>query len=247
MEPLWRRHGDLGSSCLDSVTFHCQYCVMPDDERYSLTELADLAGVTPRTVRYYLAQGLLPAVGQTGPGSKYDAGHLARLRVIRRLQAEHLPLAEIRRRLDTLDDGEIRELVDAGELTPPPDTALEYLRTVLGGPPNVRPSHPAAAAPAPAPSVGTVGRRPMSLPSMAPPRDPITEVLPDYSSQAPAVALAPAPAETGVRPGDRSQWERIVLAPDVELHIRRPLPRAQNKQVDRLVTIARELLEEDRP
>ena len=27
-------------------------------------------------------------------------------------------------------------------------------------------------------------------------------------------------------PGDRSQWERIVLATDVELHIRRPLSRA---------------------
>ena len=124
-----------GSNCLDSGTLHCQYTAMPDDDRYSLTELADLAGVTPRTVRYYLAQGLLPAVGQSGPGSKYDAGHLARLRVIRRLQAEHLPLAEIRRRLETLDDGEIRELVDAGEPPPPTDTALEYLRTVLAGPP----------------------------------------------------------------------------------------------------------------
>ena len=59
------------------------------------------------TVRYYLAQGLLPAVGQTGPGSKYTDGHLARLRVIRRLQAEHLPLAEIRRRLETLDAGDV--------------------------------------------------------------------------------------------------------------------------------------------
>ena len=87
----------------------------------------------------------------------------------------------------------------------------------------------------------------MSLPSVAPARDPIAEVLPDHSSQAPVAAPAPtAPAETTVRPGDRSQWERIVLAPDIELHIRRPLPRAQNKQVDRLVTIARELLEEDR-
>ena len=129
---------------------------MPDDERYSLTELADLAGVTPRTVRYYLAQGLLPAVGQTGPGSKYDDGHLARLRVIRRLQAEHLPLAEIRRRLETLDDEEIRELVDAGEPPPPTDTALEYLRTVLGGPPAVQPSVRPASAPSTAP--GFVGR-----------------------------------------------------------------------------------------
>ena len=43
---------------------------MPDDERYSLTELADLAGVTPRTVRYYLAQGLLPAVGPDRAGQQ---------------------------------------------------------------------------------------------------------------------------------------------------------------------------------
>jgi hypothetical protein len=94
----------------------------------------------------------------------------------------------------------------------------------------------------------------MSLPSVAPARDPIAEVVPNFGSQAPvvapamtpAIAPAPTPAETAVRPGDRSQWERIVLAPDIELHIRRPLPRAQNKQVDRLVTIARELLEEDR-
>jgi hypothetical protein len=52
-------------------------------------------------------------------------------------------------------------------------------------------------------------------------------------------ASAPAPAP------DRSQWERVSLAPDVELHIRRPLTRQQNKRVDRLIAIGRELLEED--
>ena len=168
---------------------------MSDDERYSLTELADLAGVTPRTVRYYLAQGLLPAVGQSGPGSKYDDGHLARLRVIRRLQAEHLPLAEIRRRLETLDDGEIRELADAGEPPPPTDTALEYLRTVLGGPPVIRPSSlPVVAS---APSAGIVARR--SMPMYAAASDSIAEgVVPDYGP--PALAAAPAPAP-GPAPG----------------------------------------------
>ena len=60
--------------CIDSRTWQWQHKGMSDPSRHSLTELADLAGVTPRTVRYYLAQGLLPAVGQTGPGSKYDAG-----------------------------------------------------------------------------------------------------------------------------------------------------------------------------
>ena len=210
---------------------------MPDDERYSLTELADLAGVTPRTVRYYLAQGLLPAIGQTGPGSKYDDGHLARLRLIRRLQADHLPLAEIRRNLEGLDDAAIRALVGAGEPPPPPDSALEYLRMVLDGASAARPvPRPALHSPTPA-LPGMVADRPAYAPSTA-----------SRAMEAPFDA-SPAPMLAGpsVRPSDRSQWERIVLVPDIELHIRRPLPRAQNKQVDRLVTIARELLEEDRP
>ncbi len=57
--------------------------------------------------------------------------------------------------------------------------------------------------------------------------------------------LAAEPARPATPPGERSQWERIVLAPEIELHVRRPLSRTQNKQVDRLLAIARELLEED--
>jgi DNA-binding transcriptional MerR regulator len=181
---------------------------MPDDERYSLTELADLGGVTPRTVRYYLGQGLLPPVGPSGPGSKYDDGHLARLRLIRRLQAEHLPLAEIRRRLETLDDEAIRALAGEADPSPPAETALDYLRSVLG---DASPSRSIARAVA--------------------------------ESGGPPYATAPAPTPAP----EHSQWERILLAPGIELHIRRPLTRGQNKRVDRLVTIARELFEEDRP
>src|SRR6476646_7155502 len=131
-ERSWSRCGGGMATCcsfhLDSDTLHWQDNAMPDDARYSLNELADLAGVTPRTVRYYLAQGLLPAVGQSGPGAKYDDRHLARLRLIRRLQNEHLPLAEIRRRLDGLGEDEIRELAGTTGPEPPSDSALEYLR-----------------------------------------------------------------------------------------------------------------------
>jgi DNA-binding transcriptional MerR regulator len=211
---------------------------MSNADRYSLTELADLAGVTPRTVRYYLAQGLLPATGQSGPGSKYDDGHLARLRLIRRLQAEHLPLAEIRRRLDDLGDDEIRELAGTGDPEPPADSALDYLRTVLGGP---------AARPALA--------RPRLNVSVPPPLRPsmsmgLAEAAVSIPAAAPAAESVPPAADERQVPSapaiERSQWDRITLAPDIELHIRRPLVRAQQKQVDRLVTIARELLEEDR-
>ena len=198
---------------------------MPEDATYSITELADLAGVTPRTIRYYLAQGLLPSAGQTGPGTRYGTSHLARLRVIRGLQAEHLPLAEIRRRLADLDDDEIVALAEQDQPTPPPDSALDYVRSILRE--------------TPAPYGPSMQR---ALHSMAPP------MAPPISASVPA----PTPAErlgeshhSTAKPGERSQWERIVLATDVELHIRRPLGRTQNKRVDRLVTIARELLEED--
>ena len=186
---------------------------MPDDDRHSLTELADLAGVTPRTIRYYLGQGLLPSVGQSGPGVRYGPGHLARLRVIRRLQVEHLPLAEIRRRIEALDDEAILELAGSEAAAPPMGSALDYLRSVLGG-----------------------GESGANL-------DGGTQ----RSGQTSGPALRAGSAALAASPPERSQWERIVLSPDVELHLRRPLSRSQNKQVDRLLTIARELLEEDQP
>jgi DNA-binding transcriptional MerR regulator len=199
--------------------------------RFSLTELADLAGVTPRTVRFYLSQGLLPSPGATGPGVKYGEDHLDRLRLIRRLQREHLPLAEIRSRLSGLDAEEIALLAEAVlpaddasvAAADPTDTALDYVRRLLQ------------------PPEGTASLL-KRLPMVAEPPAPA------YSS-APAVSSAPADASAPWVPApppiERSQWERVVLTPDIELHVRRPLSRPQSRKVDRLVSIARELLEED--
>ena len=149
-----------------------------------LTELADRAGVSIRTVRYYIQQGLLPKPEARGPGAHYKEEHLDRLLLIKRLQREHLPLAEIRRVLEA----------SPGE-APAPRTARDYIRSVLGEP---------------------------AAPSFAPPADD------------------PPP------PSTRSQWERVTLAPDIELHIRRPLSRVVNRQVGRLLDVARDIFEEDR-
>ena len=199
-----------------------------DAPRYSLTELADLAGVTPRTVRYYMSQGLLPSSGSSGPGAKYDDAHLARLLLVRKLQREHLPLAEIRQRLAGLDDAAIAILADQPpEVADPQDSALDYIRRVLG-PPQASLKRRAAIWERPAVSY-PLAVEPTQPQPMAPARSPIT------------LGVEPAPG----RSFERSQWERIPLAPDIELHVRRPLPRPLSKQVDRLVSIARDLLEED--
>jgi DNA-binding transcriptional MerR regulator len=180
--------------------------------QYSLADLCDLADVTPRTVRYYIAQGLLRSPSGAGPSSRYDDGHLNRLRLIRRLQREHLPLSEIRNRLAAVSDEEAEAI--AREPAPVVDSASDYIARVLAsrGMPN---------RPTPPPSVQVAALR-------APP--------------APA-ARSTAPAEEA--PPARSQWERIALDPDIEVHIRRPLSRDRNRLVDRLLQAARAILKEE--
>src|SRR3954453_14712125 len=91
---------------------------MPDDP-YSLAALARLADVTPRTIRYYLAQGLLPAAEAAGPATRYSEAHLDRLRLIPRLQREARPVARIRARLEQMGDEAIAAAVHGSE---PPES-----------------------------------------------------------------------------------------------------------------------------
>jgi DNA-binding transcriptional MerR regulator len=235
---------------------------MPTENEYSLADLADLVGVTPRTVRYYVAQGLLPSPGQVGPGARYTEGHLDRLRLIRRLQREHLPLAEIRARLEPLDDDAVADLLDEEPTAPAEGSAIDYIRTLLAKPagtergePAGSPLPPGAAAAAPSLPPGRASLSPPEASGPAPSLlrrasfDRIAEVDEGLSPPPEPPPNKPPPKSPFKPPpqpvADRSQWDRVALTPDIELHVRRPLSRLQNKQVDRLIAIARELLEGD--
>jgi Ca-activated chloride channel family protein len=63
---------------------------------FSIGELADRAGVTPRTIRYYVELGLLPPPAGTGNRATYGPEHLDRLMTIKKLQMRRLSLDEIR-------------------------------------------------------------------------------------------------------------------------------------------------------
>ena len=196
---------------------------MTPDEPLDLAELSARADVSPRTIRYYIQQGLLPSPEARGPGAHYGPEHLDRLNLIRQLQREHLPLAEIRRRIESLSPDEIRRLL---EQTPKrsPTAAKDYIRAVLNEGPaaSVHPS--VAQAKEELFARHFVKRAPMPMGDPEPPTSPST------------------PTKT-----TRSQWDRITLAPDVELHIRRPLAREQNRQVERLLEAARAIYEENKP
>ena len=236
---------------------------MPDDP-YSLADLARLADVTTRTIRYYVAQGLLPSPEAAGPATRYGEGHLARLRLIKRLQREHLPLAEIRGRLERMGDEEVQAVLDVTDsVVPEPsqsgEDTLSYVRALMAksgvSPRNHERATESGAAYAAAPPVpvraipGAAALHALKAPTGAPPAgffmDPQVDLRHETLADG-AGPAAPSPdSSSRYAAGDRSTWERLVLSPDVELHVRRPLDRAANKRVDQLTRIARELFGEE--
>lgn len=79
---------------------------------YSVDELTAAAGVSVRTLRYYIAEGLLEGPRTRGKSARYTPEHLWRLLLIRQLSGQHVPLAQIRERLNRLSHSEVRRLVE---------------------------------------------------------------------------------------------------------------------------------------
>jgi DNA-binding transcriptional MerR regulator len=188
---------------------------------YDLYDLAERAGVPPRTIRYYIQEGLLPSPGQVGPGVKYSTGYLARLRLIRRLQRDRLPLAEIRKRLLTMDDDAVEAVLQEPE--PAMSSAADYVRAVMGSPGRK-------------PTTGGRSPRMAAVPSGAVLR---SEPAPLGSVQEPRFSPSIH------KPRERSQWERLALSDDFELHIRRPLSRDANRRLERLLEQARRIFQDE--
>jgi len=260
-------------------------------ESYELHELARAAGVTPRTVRYYIQQGLVASPGQRGPGSRYDAIALVRIKIIRRWQRVHLPLAEIRRRLEGMSDEEARETLDRLESSPsggggselderdePSDElggdeapggaggakALSYLRRLLDRDEETR-GRNREAPPALPPLPASSGLADFLF---AQPSAPLPEVPPEGEESTPMANVGGTPSSAPTRHPERAEyeqsrraggssgqdprsmpsrstWERHTLAPDVEVHVRRPLTRELNRKLERLLDLARRIFEEE--
>ena len=72
---------------------------MTEERRYGVEQLATLGGVTRRTVRFYVQEGLLPPPLGLGRGDHYTQDHLERLILVRELQERGLTIAQIRSEL----------------------------------------------------------------------------------------------------------------------------------------------------
>ena len=68
-------------------------------DEMTLAELAEASGLAARTIRFYIARGLLDGPVKAGRGAAYTEEHLARLEKIKKLQAQGRMLSEIGRSL----------------------------------------------------------------------------------------------------------------------------------------------------
>lgn len=71
---------------------------LPSTGALTIGQLAERAGVTPETIRYYEREGVLPAPARSGAGSyrRYHAADAERLRFIRRARDLGFSLDEVR-------------------------------------------------------------------------------------------------------------------------------------------------------
>ncbi|HXV65306.1 MAG TPA: MerR family transcriptional regulator, partial [Vicinamibacteria bacterium] len=83
---------------------------MVSDE-YSIGELANLGGVSRRTVRYYVQEGLIPPPHGLGRGARYDRAHLEQLLRVKALQERGLTLDEVRRAIGSKQELPASEVV----------------------------------------------------------------------------------------------------------------------------------------
>ncbi|KAB8144342.1 MerR family transcriptional regulator [Chloroflexia bacterium SDU3-3] len=200
----------------------------------TIGELASQADVTPRTIRYYTSEGLLPPPHVQGKYTRYTADYVQRLRLIARLKAAYLPLNEIRDRIAALDtEGVEAMLRELGEMqpaaAPAPESASDYITGILEQQKRSsqlpRPAPPAPMAPPPAPAGAPA-------PSAPPP------AAPKQAEGFLRRLIAPKPS---VEEAAHEHWQRIPLAPGVELHIRSDIQEQAQKQIQKLIEHARSI------
>jgi|GEM_PF-614419 len=190
-------------------------------EEYAMTtaELAERAGTTKRTIRYYLAEGLLPPAGGTSTRLEFQRDHEVRLRLIQHLQAAGIKLAAVKGILARHSPEELEGLVEAfdrgehpaiEEGTVPPRPVVESLRET-----------PLSLL------YGTVRESKADLPYLTGAGDDH-----EPAPAGPATAEASFPWASEVPGG---LWHRIRLADEVEMLVRAPLDPHRKPAVEQVV------------
>lgn len=195
---------------------------MLEKARYLINELAKRADTTVRTIRYYTSEGLLPQPETDGKYAYYDENHLRRLELILRMKEAYLPLKEIRQIMLSLSDEEVKQRLVEQIL---PDNKVE-----LGNSPITTRKNKASDA------LNYISN--------------IMETQSKYRSNEFQSRKPPQPSQSPDRnfqtplpisPDDVENWQRIILAPGVELHLRHPADSETSHRIQQLISYAKKL------
>lgn len=94
------------------------------DREFDLKELCEAANVTERTVRYYIAEGLLPPPVGVKSQSRYTTEHLERLKLIQNLKEQDFSLRQIKALLEGKVSDNIKPLLESADFA---GQAAEFL------------------------------------------------------------------------------------------------------------------------
>jgi DNA-binding transcriptional MerR regulator len=78
----------------------------------TIEDLSKKSGLSLRTLRYYIQEGLLPGPDTAGKYASYSQQHLDHLTLIKRLKRLHLPLKEIRHLLSNMTSADMKQIIE---------------------------------------------------------------------------------------------------------------------------------------
>jgi len=234
------------------------------DDQLLISELAKRAGVSVRTIRFYISEGLLPPPQARGRYSLYDEEYLTRIELIKLLKNAYLPLKEIKRIVESLSRQEIESMLEQlnepSFLSPSPGAQTFYQSA------EDDPTRSDA-------SSSSSGVRESGLPDaldyiskvlhsqtgsgalkgmLAPPASPAPQVPPpmpqplNQSVQPPARARASqreADADAGASQPDESEssWRRYTIQPGVELLVSEDVYSLSAQSIHRIIAQIKQL------
>jgi DNA-binding transcriptional MerR regulator len=221
------------------------------DDQLLISELAERAGVSVRTIRFYISEGLLPSPQAHGRYSLYDEEYLTRIELIKLLKNAFLPLKEIKRMVESLSKEEIEHM-------------LHKLNEPTGAPAS-SPASPQDPAPVAKSSSSTgqvkegglpealnyisrvlksqtaqVSGRVPPLPAATPPI-PGRAGLPETGAANEVTADVPVGAAAALPEAEESSWRRYTIQPGVELLVSEQVYNRSAPAMHRIVAQVKQL------
>ncbi|MHC1740616.1 MAG: MerR family transcriptional regulator [Anaerolineaceae bacterium] len=196
-------------------------------DNLTLEDLSNKSGLTLRTLRYYIQEGILQGPDTHGKFSRYSQQHLDRLELIQRLKNLRLPLQEIHHLLENMmSDGpsqvkqsqdflkySLEDSVNEMSLPEPQnkgESALEYIQKLERGRESVRSFS-----------------KPVPKPAPSSPSSSNNQVL--------------SPQKENLNQETQETWSRTILQDGIELNIRYPKNVEEQKKIKQLISYAQNL------